>query len=55
MASSSSSQQTIFPEPTQRCIAAAKEKGVDVHAVVFDVEVPTAQVSPPPPLPFLTH
>lgn len=33
-----------FPEPTQRCIKAAREKGVEVFTTIFDTEVPTAQV-----------
>lgn len=35
---------TNYPEPTQRCISAARARGVEVFTTIFESEVPTAQV-----------
>lgn len=34
-----------FPEPVQRCVAGAREKGVEVEARIFDNELPTAKAA----------
>lgn len=42
MAAFNHAGESEFPEPTQRCITEARSKGVEVEAVLFDVELPTA-------------
>jgi prolyl-tRNA editing enzyme YbaK/EbsC (Cys-tRNA(Pro) deacylase) len=45
MASFAHAEESEFPEPTQRCVSAARSKGARVDVVLFDVELPTAKAA----------